>query len=87
MMDQASIDRLADAVWAANDPWQRLARAVHAAWTSPAAGAGGGEVRMHAERQQDGGTLLRMTAAGRSIEAVLDNAERLSLIRYLTAGK
>ena len=43
-----------------HDPWQRLARAVHAAWTSPAARAGGGEVDLHAERQPDG-MMLRMT--------------------------
>ena len=83
--DPKAIQALVDAVWAAHDPWQRLARAVHAAWTSPAARAGGGEVDLHAERQPDG-TMLRMTAGGHRLEVVLDGAACRDLGRFLTAG-
>lgn len=87
MTDPKAIQALADAVVAAHDPWARLARAVHAAWTGPAAPAGGEEIQIHAKREPGGGARLRMTAGGKTIEAELSSAERLSLIRYLTTAQ
>lgn len=76
--DQAALDRLAAALVA-----------VSAAWNSPAARAGGGEVaRVHAERRP-GGVLLRLSdvADGRSVEVVLDAADARDLGGYLTRGR
>lgn len=86
-IDESAVDAIAEAVSAVYDPAARAATAISAAWNRQAPRAAArGEVQMHAERQAGGAALLRMTAGGKSIEAVLSNTERLSLIRYLTAG-